>query len=71
MCSSDLGEVPVAFVALLPGAAISAQTLAARCEQELARYKQPASIHFLAELPKGPTGKILKRELRRHVLAEA
>lgn len=66
-----LGEVPVAFVALLPGAAISAQTLAARCEQELARYKQPASIHFLAELPKGPTGKILKRELRRHVLAEA
>jgi acyl-coenzyme A synthetase/AMP-(fatty) acid ligase len=36
----------------------------------LAAYKQPVAVHFLPELPKGPTGKILRRELRRW-LAEA
>lgn len=66
-----LGEVPVAFVALLPGANVSAQLLAARCEVELARYKQPAEIHFLPELPKGSTGKILRRELKPRALAMA
>jgi long-chain acyl-CoA synthetase len=59
-----LGEVPIAFVALRPGASVTAATIHERCAGELARYKIPAQIHFLKELPKGPTGKILRRELR-------
>lgn len=59
-----LGEVPIAFVALLPGADITIATILECCAKELARYKTPAQIHFLKELPKGPTGKILRRELR-------
>ncbi|MBX3579476.1 MAG: AMP-binding protein [Rhizobiaceae bacterium] len=59
-----LGEVPVAYVAVKAGATVSAETLIARCKQELAYFKVPAAIHFLPELPKGPTGKILRRGLR-------
>ena len=59
-----LGEVPFAYVALKPGADVTAEALLARCKQELAQYKLPKGIEFLPELPKGPTGKILKRALR-------
>ncbi len=59
-----LGEVPVAYVAVRPGADVSADALIARCKEELAYFKVPAAIHFLTELPKGPTGKILRRGLR-------
>ena len=59
-----LGEVPVAFVALLPGADVTIATIFERCAKELARYKIPTQVHLLKELPKGPTGKILRRELR-------
>jgi long-chain acyl-CoA synthetase len=66
-----LGEVPIVFVALQPGSQVSASMLLDRCNDELARYKQPAAIHFLPELPKGPTGKILRRELKPRALAAA
>lgn len=59
-----MGEVPVAWVALSAGHAMEAETLLARCRDELAPFKRPAAIHFLPELPKGPTGKILRRALR-------
>lgn len=59
-----LGEVPFAYVALKPGASATSEELIARCKQELAQYKVPKGIEFLPELPKGPTGKILKRALR-------
>jgi long-chain acyl-CoA synthetase len=59
-----MGEVPVAFVALRTGALLSATGLIERCREELAHYKVPVAIHFQHELPKGPTGKILRRELR-------
>lgn len=58
------GEVPVAFVAPRLGATISEDAILAKCREELAYYKVPAAIHVLPELPKGPTGKILRRELR-------
>jgi long-chain acyl-CoA synthetase len=61
MADAMLGEVPVAFVA---GSGLSAEALMAGCQAELARYKLPAAIHLLPELPKGPTGKILRRALR-------
>lgn len=66
-----LGEVPVAYVALAPRRKVSAEVLMARCSDELAPFKLPAAIHFLPDLPKGPTGKILRRELRRKAVEAA
>lgn len=59
-----LGEVPVAFVALRPGCTVDAPQILGRCAEMLASYKRPCAVHFLEELPKGPTGKILRRGLR-------
>jgi long-chain acyl-CoA synthetase len=59
-----LGEVPIAFVALASASNLSPSALIEHCKAELAHYKVPAVIHILAELPKGPTGKILRRALR-------
>ncbi len=58
----DLGEVPVAYVAFRPGQVVDPEALRTRCRNELAYYKVPARIVILPELPKGPTGKILRRE---------
>ncbi|MER7556043.1 long-chain fatty acid--CoA ligase [Nocardioides sp. NPDC126508] len=60
-----LGEEVVAFVALKPGATVGPAELAAHCRERLAAYKYPREIQVLEALPKGATGKILKRELRR------
>lgn len=57
-----MGEVPIAFVA--GTSALAVQTLLEHCREHLARYKVPADIEILPELPKGPTGKILRRALR-------
>lgn len=65
-----LGEVPVAFVAFASGRAQPAEALLERCRNELARYKVPASLTIMDELPKGPTGKILRRALRNHNSSE-
>ena len=60
------GEVPVAFVALRPGKAASEEELLERCRSELARFKVPQAITFVDALPRNPSGKVLKRELRDH-----
>ena len=62
-----LGEVPIAYVALAPGREVTADMLLARCRDQLASYKQPSAVIFMTELPKGPTGKILRRELRQKI----
>lgn len=59
-----LGETPVAFVALQPGVDVSAEALIQHCRDHLAHYKIPTAIRLMGELPKGPTGKILRRVLR-------
>ncbi|MEL0253102.1 MAG: AMP-binding protein [Novosphingobium sp.] len=59
-----LGEVPVAFVALADNATVTSAGVIERCAEHLASYKRPCAVHFLEELPKGPTGKILRRGLR-------
>jgi long-chain acyl-CoA synthetase len=61
---SLLGEVPIAYVAASPGAPIDIAQLWQHCRTALAPFKVPVAIHILAELPKGPTGKILRRALR-------
>ena len=59
-----LGEEVVAVVALREGASVSAEEIIAYCRERLAAYKYPREIRFMAELPKGPSGKILKAALR-------
>lgn len=59
-----LGEVPKGFVALKPGAVVTPDELIAHCKVELAYFKVPVAVDILPELPKGPTGKILRRALR-------
>ena len=58
------GETVWAYVSLRPGAAATADELAAFCREQMAAYKYPRRIEVLAELPKTPTGKLLRRELR-------
>ncbi len=58
------GEVPVAFVVLHPEAEANADALLEHCQGQLARYKVPKDITFLNALPRNPSGKVLKRELR-------
>jgi len=58
------GEVPVAFVVLRPGASAGALELVEHCGQRLARFKIPKDVVFLDALPRNPSGKVLKRELR-------
>ena len=59
-----LGEEVVAVVVLREGASVSAEEIIAYCRERLAAYKYPREIRFMAELPKGPSGKILKAALR-------
>ena len=66
-----LGEVPEAYVAFKPGALATPDELMSLCKSELAYFKVPKSIHVLSELPKGPTGKILRRGLRSAAAAGA
>ena len=58
------GEVPVAFVVLRPGHAVTADELLGHCRGQLARFKVPKDVTFLDALPRNPSGKVLKRELR-------
>ncbi len=58
------GEEVKAVVALGTGKTASEEELIAFCKERLSAYKYPRSVEFLAELPKGPTGKILKKDLR-------
>ncbi|NLT05559.1 MAG: long-chain fatty acid--CoA ligase [Solirubrobacterales bacterium] len=59
----DLGEEVAAAVVLAEGGGASAEEIRAYCKEQVAAYKYPRAIWFLDELPKGPTGKILKREI--------
>jgi fatty-acyl-CoA synthase len=58
------GEVPRAFVVLGPGRGITQAELIAHCRARLAGFKTPKEIVFLDALPRNPSGKVLKRELR-------
>ena len=59
-----LGEEVVAIVALKQGADVTQDDVIAYCKERLAAYKYPREVRIVDELPKGPTGKILKKELR-------
>ncbi|MEV7320721.1 long-chain fatty acid--CoA ligase [Streptomyces sp. NPDC093970] len=59
----DLGEEVGAAVVLRPGARTTAEELRAFVKGRVAAYKYPRRVWFVDTLPKGPTGKILKREV--------
>ena len=59
-----MGEVPVAYVAPRPGAALTTESLTVHCARALAKYKQPHEIRIVTSLPKNSVGKIVKRLLR-------
>ncbi|WP_409019388.1 class I adenylate-forming enzyme family protein [Brevundimonas vesicularis] len=58
------GETVKAIVSLKPGAALKPEDLIAFCKERMAAYKYPRAVEIVADLPKSPAGKILKRELR-------
>lgn len=57
------GEEVAAFIVLKDGMKVSEENLIAHCKSELADYKCPKTIRIVSDIPKGPTGKLLKREL--------
>src|SRR6266404_3305752 len=59
------GEEVAAFIVLKDGLKVSEAELISYCTERVADYKCPKSIRIVAEIPKGPTGKLLKRELAR------
>jgi len=59
------GEVPKAVVVAKPGTTVDIEQVLAYCRERLASFKCPKSIDVVAELPRNPTGKILKKELRK------
>jgi long-chain acyl-CoA synthetase len=66
----DLGEEVTGFVSLKRMEKLATEELLDYCKQHLARYKYPRRIFILPELPKGPTGKILKSALIEMVKRE-
>ena len=58
------GEGVKAIVVLRPGADAKADEILEFCRGRLAGYKRPGSVDFVHELPRNPSGKVLKRELR-------
>lgn len=59
------GEEVAAFIVLKEGARATEEEIIAFCREHLADYKCPKSVRFVTDIPKGPTGKLLKRELAR------
>jgi acyl-coenzyme A synthetase/AMP-(fatty) acid ligase len=66
--------IPAAYVMLRPGNAadenLKAQIMA-KAAETLPRFKQPKRIHFLAQLPRTPTGKVQRFKLREMARANA
>jgi long-chain acyl-CoA synthetase len=57
------GQEILACVVLKPDASCGEEELRAHCERELGRYKAPRFLRFVAELPKGPSGKVQRLKL--------
>ncbi|WP_436847004.1 AMP-binding enzyme [Streptomyces atratus] len=57
------GEEIAAVITVRPGAPATAEEIRNHVKDRVAAYKYPRIVTFTAELPKGPTGKILKREI--------
>jgi fatty-acyl-CoA synthase len=65
-----LGEEIMAWVVLRPGAAITAEDLAAHCHGRIARFKTPRHWKLVDEFPMTVTGKVQKFRMREIAVAE-
>lgn len=61
------GEVGCVVVVPRPGQEVTIETIRARCDGRLARFKQPVHMVEIKSLPRNPTGKVLKFQLRKMV----
>ncbi|MEM0983166.1 MAG: AMP-binding protein [Planctomycetota bacterium] len=61
------GEVPVVFVELEEGHELDERSIIALCREKLAGYKVPKKVIRLDELPRNPTGKIMRRKLKPYL----
>ncbi|MGI5125552.1 long-chain-fatty-acid--CoA ligase [Pseudonocardia sp. CA-107938] len=59
------GEVPKAIVVPAPGQTVDPEALLAWCREQLASFKCPKSVDVIDELPRNPSGKVLKKDLRK------
>jgi acyl-CoA synthetase (AMP-forming)/AMP-acid ligase II len=57
------GEEVASFLVLRPGLSLTEERVAVHCSESLADFKIPKQVFFVAELPKGPSGKIQRRRL--------
>ena len=62
--SDKWGESPRAIVVLAPGEQVDEAGIIAFARERLATYKCPVGVDFTAALPRNPSGKILKKDLR-------
>ena len=58
------GEVPKAFIVCRDGYQLGEDEIIAHCRSRLAGFKTPKVVQLVSALPRNPTGKVLKRELR-------
>jgi long-chain acyl-CoA synthetase len=66
-----MGQRVHALVELRPGVSTTEETLLAFMSEHLAKFKLPRSIELIEELPREPSGKVLKRQLREERMAAA
>ena len=59
------GEAVKAVIVLRPGHAADPAAIIAHCRERIAAYKAPKSVDFVDALPRNPSGKVLRRELRK------
>ncbi len=69
--SVEWGQIVAAAVVLRPGASVTPEELSEYCRARLASFKKPEVIRVVPELPRNPLGKILRKELREKLIAEA
>ncbi|MGH2740502.1 MAG: acyl-CoA synthetase [Actinomycetota bacterium] len=58
------GEAPLAVIVTKPGEAVPAEDVLAFCRERLAKFKTPKRVEFVDALPRTPSGKVIKHELR-------
>jgi acyl-CoA synthetase (AMP-forming)/AMP-acid ligase II len=67
--SDKWGETPLAVVVLQAGTQVDGEALKSWTNERVGKQQRIADARFVAELPRNPNGKVLKRELRRHYTA--
>ncbi|HNZ49728.1 MAG TPA: long-chain fatty acid--CoA ligase, partial [Candidatus Hydrogenedentes bacterium] len=65
------GEEVKAYISTIRGESVEPEEIIDYLSQRMAKYKVPREVEVLDELPKGPTGKILKRELKVRAIKES